>query len=545
MVYRRIAAGITAFITMFAFVPALYAEDGSVNTGESIISKLNTEDIVVPAGHLSEINLYPEKAIDCKLVIQNSDIAAFGSNGDSVSVDSFSGCFYAKEPGETECTVYIDGEEAANIRITVVPTEFQTLELAESTVKTVSALRIVNNMDYASLIYNSDGNLWLYQDGVYELIAENVDKYKYYEDGKADVFYTVSKDGKLFVNGEEILMIFDKVSEIYVNRYGVYSLTEKNELWFTGYENGQTKTVQLTDECVFFDLNAEFYSTSDNNCFHVEHIKDEKTGKYSVLKYGFGKHIIKETARFNYLLDTDGVLWYVTSNGTSGSKAAVIAEGVADIGEVYLKNEYNNGAFTSLTNLVTPGFIDENGTMFRILAGKITQVEEQEKYELRDETIFSGTIYETEPDYLVYNNYDKIPELFEDKLVPNKYKTMNARMDENGNTFFSFCGYYTAVSDTEKICGAFADGRDYIVLIIRSDGSLWEYHIAQNKFVRKNFGEIIPEKSHDFTAESFIKIIKYMNGEDDETPAECDINEDGVVNITDVVLLKNLILNNR
>lgn len=516
--------------------------NGSDITDEEKQKYIRAEDYTIPEGQLSVIGMYPDGLFEeCELVIKDPDIISFGEYGVSESTDGMEGIVVAGKQGETEYSLVADGKIIKTGRIKVIPQLIQDFPLEENIIKTEKIEGIYCNEKNYFAITNSDHSLWLYDGKEYTKAADNVREYDSSYSSYGNPFFILFNDGRMTINDEPVFEDDTKVSSMYCSYTGAYVTTENNELWYVEYVNDRMEKYLISEDCVMFNKRSGIFMSSDSNCYYIE-LKTSKGSVYSIKNIELGKYdaskIVYGSYRVSYILDNAGTLFQVERQDYGAPSVTVFDEDVTDIGILSALDPESSLAF-----VYCPAYI-KNNSMYKIYNKKSELVEEADKYFLADEDSTYGSSGYNSSDrvhFIPYDSYSSVPARFADKYIDSDFTHMFSRRDENKTEYISFCGYYGAITNSEFSYGSVTDGDDYIILVIRSDGSLWEYYVAQQKFVRKNFGKQDNAEVPEYTASDLLNLISYMYGKDTKSPENADINEDGIINIADVVLLKNKI----
>lgn len=573
---------------------------------EERLKYLRAEDITIPAGMVSVFSLYPINMFEGKLVIKNTDIAAFNEAGTDSEWDYMSGILYAKKAGETECSLIVDDTTVKTFRIKVTEPNYVTLTAVPDKVKTLSMENYYYNHKFTTFFHNSDGSLWTYESGEYKLFGTDVKEYRCADSSDGRVIYSLTNDGKIFIDGKPVIGITKPVKSIYCDKHGVYGMTENNDLWYTLYENGDMNTRLVCSSCSFFDENTGYFYGKDLNCFQVDFFKSQNTGKYTFQLKGIGKYEIKKVVavsdKLEYMIDKNGVVYKITK-GSSLPSVLQISKGASDIWISCPESEYSDGYVPS--EYILPAFADADGRKYLIKNDNSTpEIKDPDKYCYFDTKSEIFKPAEREVNYLNYEYRDFKPSLFSDKLLDNDFSSIIVRKDKDKSAYISFCGYYLSAKNIENVCGADTDGEDYIIHILTGNGAVYEYYIAGHKFTLREFGTssqppavvpsvtAVPEKTPSatppatatpgktpsaapsaaatpdktpsaapsatsvpdktpsaapsakpvYTAANYVSAVAYMNGTETASSSELDINKDGKINILDIILLKELVL---
>lgn len=509
---------------------------GTEVTDEEKIKHIRLNDVVVPAGHPVSVAVSPAGLLDADVVISDPEIIAFGENGDSdTQKKDSSSLAVAKKEGEAEYSVVIDGKAVKTGKIKVVSPEIQAPPAVAGCIK-VKEIKpaYINEKSFVCLTL-SDGSLWSYDGKEYTKLDDDVKDYQSMYSSNGNPFYVLHNDGTMTVDGKQIFDDGVNISWMYCSYDYAYAKTDDNALWYVSYSKGNFEAELMTEDCAFLDRQSNVFSTSDGTSYFY---------RYSggLVKYELGKLDIKDvymaTYSESYILENDGTLWLLNRRGFGSSMFKEYRKDVTEIGYLYEgdREKYDDVYRTS------------DGKIYMLPDDK--EIADPEKYTIRPETDYSYYRADRKVEYYSAD-YRNIPELFKNESVDSDYTHMMSRKDDENNVYFSFLDYYGAVSDVDFTYGAESDGNDYIILVVRNDGSLWEYYVGQNRLVRKDFGEQQeteqqpekePEKTESWSAADFVRLVKYMNGTEETAAEKYDINSDGVISITDVILLKEKIV---
>lgn len=500
---------------------------------EEKLKYLRVEECVVPAGHLTMAGAFPYGLVSASLKMENTDIAAFGEYGDSDTADQ-SGYVLAKKEGETEYSVVVDGKTVKKGKITVVPAEVQNPPAVDNIVKVKDISYIYTNGYRAAGILTSDDRLWTFDGKEYKPAGENVKEFFSTSSSYGDPVCILHTDGRMTVDGKSVFEDDTVVNYMYCSYDYAYVMTDKNSLWYVGYDKGTLKKpVLITEDCAVFNRQARIVSKSDGTCFYF----DASGG--TVKKTDLGSHDIKkifyDSYYESYVLDNDGSLWLMNRRERGDKFFTLYDKNVDDIGKALKGSEglaYYKGAY-------------RKGSKLYWLADKTdSQIKADSDTDLSE---WENISYEKRPVSFYGRDYDVVPELFKGKNLDSDFVHMVSVKSEDNTEYFSFLDNYAALTDVDFTYeSSFTDGKDYIVLAVRNDGSMWEYHVGENKFVRKDFGTQEPGDEPDeetvFTASDLVGFIKFMSGENEAVSEKYDMNSDGVFNIVDLVLLKEMLL---
>lgn len=517
---------------------------GADISDEEKLRYVHAEDYIIPEGQLSSIGMYPAGLFEGEIIIKDTDIIGFGEYGDSENSTGMEGIVSAKKQGETEYSLVVDGKNLKTGRIKVIPQEIQDFPLEENIIKTEEITNVYHNEEQYTAIKNSDDSLWLFDGSEYIKRAENVKKYESHYSSYGNPFYILFNDGRMTINDEPVFDDKTKVATMDSSYTGAYVTTENNELWYVEYIDGKMKKHLISEDCIMFNSRSKIFVSSDSNCYYINtktsggsvySIKNIELGQYDVSK------IIYATYRVSYILDKHGVLRKAEYSSSDVVNVTVFDKNVTDIGILSL-NE-NEDEYISFS--YCPAYYDKDGNMYKINNNKATLVEEPEKFCLKSEDETYGKSwydYSRSINFIPFDSYSSIPERFKEIYIDSDYTHMFSRRSENKTEYISFCGYYGAITNSCFSYGSESDGDDYIVLVVRTDGSLWEYYVAQQKFVRKDFGMQTEFQTPEYTAADIVNLIKYMQGILEEIPENADVNEDGIFNILDIIQIKNYVL---
>ncbi len=563
---------------------------GTDITHEDIADFLRAEDYVIPAGHMAQIGIFPIiRENGMKLVIGSPEIAAFGEYGEYAEMDAYlsHGIIRALKPGETDYSLVFGDKVIKTGKITVVPSEPADAPLESGIVKTLKISGEYYNEERQTVIYNSDGSLWIYNGNEYKKIAENVKEYSSGYTSYGNPFFILHNDCTMTINGVQVFDKNTKVTSMNANYYDAFVTTENNELWHVECVNGVTKKFRVTDDCAAFYPDEKIFVNSDGEVFYVK--LTTISGRVASWKnYSLGSIDIKTIVKANYrkicILDNGGKLIQVDIPDIGAPEVSTLKTGVNELGRLKIKNSSEGGLIGLVYNNV-PSF-RYGGKVYRITVSGYEAVDGEcdiisdEEYRKEFDAL-SGS--DSKVKFIPFNMYVSVPSKFEDCFIDSDYNAVCSIRDEDKTEYISFAGFYGSVTNSEFSYGTETDGDDYIVLVVRTDGSLWEYHIADSKFVRKDFGKHAAEEPSPavtdvtpavtepkspvegtmivtgppevtnpvvtgevYTASSadLYSLVLYMQGKTDEVPKRADWNNDGKVNVADIVSLKSRIAGN-
>ena len=116
--------------------------------------------------------------------------------------------------------------------------------------------------------------------------------------------------------------------------------------------------------------------------------------------------------------------------------------------------------------------------------------------------------------------------------------------NSEGTEKFSCLGNFVSMTHVKDSIGAFFDGKDYCIIVLREDNTLWKYCVEANTFTRidPNLKAPAPNK---FSARDIVSLKRLLLGIDDNIDTSwMDINSDGVINGLDFIRIKKDILQN-
>lgn len=481
-------------------------------------------DLTIPAGHLGSLDLSPRGMIDCEVKIRDSEIIAFGEYGVTDTMEN-GGIVCAKKPGVTEYDVIYDGKVVKTGKITVSETDTFDPPLSEDIIKVKSIQPDWIKDKLSVCIITEDGTLYTFDGKEYEIVDRNVKEYDSYSSSYGEPLFVLHTDGTMTLDGKNVFDDATKVETMDCSYSTAYIITEERSLWYITYKNGSFTKKKISDDVATFDRSTEIFSTSDTTYYQIISGSARSLGKHDI------KTLYQASYRENYLLDSNGTLWL----SDKGSKDAIVkvdtdvtAVGYFSKGQDSPKDDIyqkSNGRFYKLS---------DNNELPNSEGGAILPYD---PYYPQSESERSVTFYSAD--------YRDVPQLFEDKEMDSDFTFMLSRASEDKTEYFSFLDFFASVSNVDKtIEAAQNDDMDYIILFTRTDGSLWEYHIGEGRFVRKDFGNAPEEPVVKYSSADLLDLIKYMNGTFENGAEKYDINDDGAVNILDLIKLKEILLTN-
>lgn len=502
-------------------IQRLTLKDTKVTEDEKL-KYIEAKDYTLPANHFSSLTPLVQGLLDFEVKIKNPDIVSFGEYGVSDTADN-GGIVLAKNTGETKYDIIYNGNVIKTGKITVTEPEIFNPPLLDGIIKVKEAEADWIFGENRICIITDDNTLYTFNGKEYEKIDENVKQYESRSSSYGDPLYILHTDGTMTIDKEDVFSDGTKVSSMICSYSEAFVTTQDKSMWHIEYSKGTVQKKLLTENVVMFDRETEIFSSEDGTCYQLTSSGTVRNlGKHSV------KQVYAATYRDNYLLDNDGSLWYSDRRGVA--KIEKTDTGVTEVGLLISTSSF---AWEDV-------YRKSNGKVFTLPDKK--EVTFSEGDTIRTDSSYSYTDSER-PVSFYSADYNNIPELFKSERLCSDFTHMFSNSDDSKNVYFSFLNCYASVSEVNKtIDAAKTDGRDYIILFTRTDGSLWEYHIAEGTFTRKDFGSTAEIPEAEYSSADFLNLIRYMNGTDESDSKAYDINGDGIINILDVIKLKEILL---
>lgn len=484
--------------------------NGTKVTDEHKLSVIKLEDYELPAGHRVTFGTKPKGLLDCTFVVENNDIAGFENEGKDTTEESFYNYLLGKSVGETTYSVLVDGKVVGQGKIKVVPSHIVSYAPDEKACKVKKSENIHNygNGTIQKNILFEDGRYYEYTSDGFAFRGEGVkDFYFVYSDDNY-IEYTLYENGRLDVDKKTVF------EEGVVSTEDNFVLKEDGSLFYV-YTDGRFKKIR---DNISEILSSGYAVTENDHIIAVSEKNEVKDyGAFDIKKFFY--------SYVSYVLDENGEL-YAIKSGDKSSK--LLCENVVDMG-------YIKGTDTLVCVL-------EDGTLKMINNGKIYDYKRDEEYTLEDK-----------PYYPDYSNPSTmyIPEKSIEVAGITPYVDdvpyMSSIRSDDGVEYFTCLGKYMAMLNVKETFGAFCDGEDYIILIQCNDDTFWEYRIGANTVKKIEFANddvTKPGNDDKIDTITLVRLMKYLWNEEvaDKDDQGFDVNKDGVVNIIDFIMMKNMLV---
>lgn len=443
---------------------------------------------------------------------------------------------YGKKAGETAYHLYVNGTELASGKITVEERDVYDPPVHEGASPTVKKY---NSLYYdKSRVLLNNGTLYSYKGDEIRICEENVKEYTnfYRITDKREYHYfdvVLKNDGTLIVNGKEVEN--QKFSEL---RRGAVS-TEDGKLYLIYGEKGKSRGCTLIPVCDDLREMCEdaecYYVSKEGKLISIDTTYDEDDLPHSALT---DTEIMNPSQNLliaaswpgdSVYIDENNAVWRLTLKYSKLTKT-LVADEAESIGKAYYEKESRE----------IPYFRTSDGKYYSVYTDHAEFTPSEPAADLRYGYAARGS--------------DGIYIYAQD--LPDEECYLNWFLLEDNTLALSFMYQDNAITNVKQTLGFdFSDDNTPYYYFMRTDGSIWNYCYKTNSFKEKlsfdneNAEEpVLPEKVKGdsdgngiVNAADLMNLLKFLFGEA-EISDSCDINGDGKISISDLVLLKNIIL---
>lgn len=455
---------------------------------------------------------------EISLEIEDTSIACFDINSVKAQTITASSV-YGKEVGTTKLSLYIKREEAFSGNLTVNASDVYSPELHEDG---YSFAEEADCYFYGNgKLVLADSTLYTMSDGTAQAVESNVkaidSDYCYDElrkTVKCDI--VLFNDGTVKINGTPL------ETELRFSGTGdACFITEEGDLYSLRCENGKfLLDFVYSGFSQFLDHSSMFFLSSDGEVVLKELLYIDNGGiSYQAFETG----IIGLTGNYNdYFIDSDKILWYVDRNVGNAPDIVKKAEDVVYVGY----QNYSGGAVYGCVHITSDGTAYKVGT-----TSKVTIYEENEEDNYIEAGIMSGGLNGAVGSQLTlcYNYHISLDNVL----------------------YMEYNGQQTAVSGVDNyVTSDYDENKDALyVYFIRTDGSLWTYSFADDKYTEITFKSDAPlmgdvNLDGEVNVADAVKLQKHLvnvNALTAEQAANADIITDNTIDVFDFVGLRKLL----
>ena len=429
---------------------------------------------------------------DISLAIENTDIACFDRAGVNPLQQSAAE-IYGIANGSTTYSFSFKGEviHTGTINIGTV-TEYVTPSKANQELPGIYTSRVLRP---GNTIVLHDGNLCAFENGSYSILRKNVKGFSdgsFYDDSGSVLSVSADlvlyQDGTLEIN-EQTPVGADGV--VFSQVHDSYAISESGDVYCTYGENGKLVLDKVYNGFSGFPENDLMYIISDTGEVVLLELK-KQTGK-ATTRQAFPTGIMNITGSYgDYFIDADHILWEVDRNVGSEPTIRKTAEDVIWVGF----RSYGGGAGACGV------YITSDGTAYS-LSGKRKLILDDESENAKP-YLASGTFTYSVGggDYALAGNGS------------GKY-----HIDSKNNLCMEYNGVRKLTNDAAQYLTYDMDTATDLpnVYYLKLDNTIWCYSFAEDAF-------------------------KAISEADPKELVKGDINADGELNVSDVVLLQKWLL---
>ena len=504
-------------------------------TFEQRLERVDIHDITVNKGFServlgSPLSILGEVDLDLKLDDENIAICM----SDYYKTSGYLGEITGISAGQTGFHIYNGEKEIASGTVTVVddgafePTLHDTVPAAEFLVRLHKGGKVILQ----------DGKLYELNGDSLALIYENVKQFiGFYTQDYLRNRYTMDavlkNDGTLYLNDIEVPDI--KFKELRRDESGtpLFAATAEGKLYGICAKLKDYELVEMADDFSWFSDTSNVYVNKEGEAVGYSIKYNSENKPYAILeKTGIMNPV--QTGRLS-ILDDQGVLWHVNKNSSKEIFVKRVAENVRYGGYYYkgLDKQYGYETEDGIIHLLTKPE--------EILEGFSPDPPETYSRGYIDSDVIQLKVYFSDDDER------------SDYIL--SWKILNDR-----TLCFTFKKKELRVANVNSVIGLSTSGDIHYLYIMTTDGSIWNYCIETEKCTEVlastgKTGTDTPEDpetpvsvkgdadgSGKTDAADLLVFLKAFMSDDGDVPASCDMNDDGKINITDICMLKSIIL---
>ena len=504
---------------------------------EQRLEKVNIHDITVNKGFServlsSPLSILGEADLHLKLDDEDGKIAVCSSGYYKTS--GYLGEITGISAGQTVFHIYNGENEIASGTVTVVDDGAFEPVLHD----TVPAAEFPQRLHKSGKVILQDGKLYELKGDSIDLIDDNVKQFiGFYTQDYMRNRYTMDavlkNDGTLYLNDAQVPDI--KFKEIRHDDSGspLFAATDKGILYGVCAKSNGYELVEMTDDFSWFTDTNNVYVNKEGEAvgYSIKYNSDNKP--YGVLeKTGIMNPV--QTGRLS-VLDDQGVLWHVNKYQSREIFVKRVAENVKYGGYYYKEFDKQYGYETE------DGIIHLLTKPEEILEGYSSDPPKTYSRGYIDSDVIQLKLYFSDDDET------------SDYIL--SWKILNDR-----TLCFAFRKKELRIANVNNVIGLSSSGDMHYLYIMMTDGSIWNYCIETEKCTEVLASTGKPESDTPEDPETpvsvkgdadssgktdsadLLYILNALMSDDSDISASCDMNDDGKINITDICMLKSLIL---
>lgn len=422
---------------------------------------------------------------------------------------------YAIEQGNVEYTISYKGEIIHKGTINIK--EDDPVQLPENTGIRISQIFHSRHSGTAKTYVICDdkmcsldnGNLNVVKTGVKALSEGDIYGDGQYPERCETTLFTdghVEVDGKAVSNAENIT---------FIDIEGCYCASDDGCLYVLKEENGEIAAELVYEEFGnFIEDDTNYFVSDKGELIFISHNNSSK--RWSTYPTGIMNYISRQN---NYFIDENKVLYEYARFGVNALTTVKIASDVEYVGYKY----HSGGKAYSCV------YITSDGTAYSMDNQEEVELVSDDMAELsfRDGGVFTDGLYGT----------------------AGSFGIRDYHISHDDILYIDFNDVFTSVYDVDKyICSEYIDGDLHNVYFRKTDGTVWYYSFADNRYhaVNGSSASVMGDVNGDgsFNTADIVLMHKYLLSSEKflAVPQNGDLYNDNVLDVFDLVCMRKLLV---